>query len=429
MKLKFNLNIKKFTNLLLVFLLYFICILINSNIGLMLLYLYSLIILWINCSKNSISLILIFYITLYFIPIFLWCLYGINISHYTYMNSTENIFTTLKVQTFFSILLSYNVNYIDRESHIIYTFDDFKKNKSNILFILMIILCLICLIIGKSGNTIFESGGYGLSNKTGSAVFEYFNIFYLLAFLFSGNEKNKKFLLYLISIIYVLKSFLYGGRIEIIQHIFLIFILFFEKKFKPKNVLFMLCIGYFVMFLIGSFRSNLVLDINSFQKLFGYNSITNSIVSNEADVFYSTTVFLNAEKYGIIDNNYRIISSIFWIIRLFVPSSFIDETYNVILYLQNNFTIFGGGGFFSGFVFFYFGYIGLIIVTKIISIFINKINRTDNNIYIKTFIILFVVMLPRWYAYSSETFFKIPFYAVALLYLLRIFFIEKNRYF
>lgn len=376
----------------------------------------SLIVLWKKCLKSQVMLICLFFTTLYSIPPICYYVFHINMSSYTVLNNSLYFYKTLVVQTLFSSVLSIVIKKVKHEEQgIILSQADIVKNKSDLLFFIMIMFCVICIVLGKSGDTILFRGGYGISgSNNGSALYEYFYIFFLLAYIFSGKRKINITVLILMAFIYITKSLLYGGRIEVIQLFILIFILFFDNQISTKKMLLIMILGYLFMLLIGNFRSNLSFNFDSVLELLGYNIEKNRIISNEGDVFYSSTVILSSITNNIASQNYRIVSAVYWMIRLFVPSSFIPQIYNVVPYLQKVYTQCGGGGLYSSFIYFYFGYFGLIIIGIIISNLFNRIS-IKNNIYWKTFLILFITMLPRWYAYSSESFFKIPIYGVICL--------------
>jgi hypothetical protein len=144
----------------------------------------------------------------------------------------------------------------------------------------------------------------------------------------------------------------------------------------------------------------------------------NRLVSNESDVWYSSTIVLNSIGSSAVTMVYRSVAALYFVLRLFIPSSLLNQTYNVVPYLQKNLTICGGGGLISAFLYFYFGTIGLIGGAILISSLFNRIIKKNQSMYWKIFLIQYLTMLPRWFAYSPEAILKTPIYAVLIFVIL-----------
>ena len=108
-------------------------------------------------------------------------------------------------------------------------------------------------IFGRSGNNIFDSGGYGsiganVQNAGGLAIFEYFLVLFPIAYIYSGQNKKKLRLLLIMAVIYSLKGLLLGGRIEALQMLLMIFILYIDnKKLKLRKVIRLLIVPIFIL--------------------------------------------------------------------------------------------------------------------------------------------------------------------------------------
>lgn len=376
---------------------------------------FALLKMWFECRKSQALLVINFFISLYSIPAVLHYIGEVGISAYSYYNGDNYYFATLTVHTLFLLIISCG-HFAPKKTTdlLVIKKDELCRYASSWKYYAMLMCAVICMAIGKTGQTIFERQGYGQKGSSSSAIYEYFCFFYLLAFVFSGESKWQKKLLHMVAVLYVLKSLLYGNRVEVIQILLLIFILQYQNKLSTRNLLLGLAGGYFLMTLVGNFRSDLQLNIDSVGHLLGFDVQSNRLVNNESDVWYSSTVILNSLGTEAITLQYRIIATFNFLVRLIVPSSLLNQTYNVVPYLQKNLTAFGGGGLIDAFLYFYFGIFGLILGAIIIGTLFQKAAKGNQNIYWKIFLIQYLVMVPRWFAYSPEAIFKTPIYAITI---------------
>lgn len=153
----------------------------------------------------------------FFIMFFFWFTYIIYLYPYFFFGTqltpfmhyqNEYIFTlTLIIHSIF--LIFFNLFF----KEIKHTDDPkkFIKIKDNYLFFIASIVIMIFIIVfGKAGETIFESGGYGrnlTTNFLNLAIYEYYYIFFLLAVKYSDLKKPRLFVIFSISIFYILRNF------------------------------------------------------------------------------------------------------------------------------------------------------------------------------------------------------------------------------
>lgn len=389
-----------------------IAIIENSGMMLALLGLVFNISIIIKVRKCQLLLMISLFMAMYIIPPILFFCFHINLSAYTAFNSNEHYFFTLLVHTiylfFFSIALKNEQNRINEMNLQVQLYD------SSLAYSICIVGVVATILIGRTGQSIFARGGYGSGGEHGgSALYEYCYIFYFLAYIFSGGKQNRTIILKVLFIIYAIKGVLFGARIEILAMVILVYICFYKNRYKTKTIV-ALAFGFWMLFSIfGNFRANLSFDYNGLGQLYGYNSNLNRVVNNESEVLYTSTVMLTAVKSGFLNSSYRLNAAINYIIRLFVPSSLFSSNYNIVPYLQNNYSASGGGGFFSSFLYVYGGWIGVCAGAVLCAHIWNSIVKmSDKNSYKQIFVLISVVMTPRWFAYSPEAIVKIPLYTV-----------------
>lgn len=372
----------------------------------------SMLIVGIKVRKNQLLLLISNFFFLYVIPPALHYFGGVGISAYTAFNSDTYYYMVLVCQTVFlfvfsSVLNSNQKRSIDNQM-LIETFD------IPLAYWFCVIGIIVTILIGRNGQSIFLRGGYGtVGAYSGSALFEYCYIFFSLAYIFSGGEKGRGIFLQFLAVLYTIKGVLFGARIEILAMLILVFILFYQNRFRTRTILLLTLCAYFALMIFGSFRSNLTFAFDGVGKLYGYSVTYNRIVNNESEVFYTSSVILASIKTGFIDFTYRLNALLNYLIRLVIPSSLVNGTYNVVPYLQANFSSNGGGGFFSAFLYFYLWWPGVVAGAVFAAEIWNRIGEIGTQTpEWQIFVNMSVVMTPRWFAYSPESIVKIPLYTV-----------------
>lgn len=385
-------------------------------LGITLLFL-TLSVLW-KVNNNQILMLESIFFIFYTIPILVHYSTGMQISYYTMNNQEPYIITVVKIQIVFFLIFNSALKKLN--------FKKFTQNMNLMVYdcmwayYLCVLGCIFSIVVGRRGSTIFSSGGYG-KGVIGSAIFEYCCIFYLLAYYFSGKRKNRLGLLKLVFGFFVVKALLYGARIEILSMGILFFILFFINKLSKKMVLAGVAAVYFALMLFGLFRGNLSFNGFKMGKIFGYFPDLGYMINNEADVFYTSMSMISAIQTGYIDTSYRIGATIHFLVRFLVPGSLTNMTFIPVIYLQSGYAAMGGGGFFSVFWYFYFGWIGVITGGLLCGKLWNIIGKIQFNTAGKQiFAIISVAMVPRWFAYTPESIIKMPLYTLLGYICLRI---------
>jgi hypothetical protein len=299
-------------------------------------------------------------------------------------------------------------------------------NNKPFIFYFLLILQIIILVFGRSGNTIFESGGYGssdmnTSNLGGTAIFEYFIVFYPVTYIFSGRNKFRVFLLILLAVFYSLKAILFGGRVEFLQCILLIFILHFDN---PNTSLFRILVVSFIplvfFILFGFIRSapDSMFDVFNIVKeniqFAGY-----TFFGNQIDVYYSSTRLLGLIDINLISIIDRFEIFLYNIFAIISPYSLLPEKANLALYLQGDFSA-GGGGLLPVFFYVYLSYFGVIIVGLIMGYLFYRAIKLNSKVsqYWVIYLIMILSTYPRWYAYSSNVIYKFCIYSLVIFGLL-----------
>lgn len=300
------------------------------------------------------------------------------------------------------------------------------------------ILCFIFILLvffGIRGENIFESGIYADSESMKKTTLHEYNIIvYLFILIYSKNSKSFLLLNAFFLSIFISKTLLYGGRIEVLEICLLFFYYYyvFRNKINYQHVLFLSIAGYFFMYIFQNIRSNPLALINfdlgtifDFSELLNFNSAKTYIDSNQGDVLQSSARMIGLIDVGLIPFYNRIFGSIIFIFSILIPPNFLPEFSNLSVFKQELYSS-GGGGLISTYFYVWYSYLGPIIIAFYLSIILNGFFKTNNS-YIKIYGLTILISFPRWFAYNPIQIVKFCLLPVLILFFIRLLFRIKIR--
>lgn len=304
---------------------------------------------------------------------------------------------------------------------------DYLPQKDNLFVFYGLVFLMGCIIVfGRSGTSIFESGGYGSADANvqlagGLAIFEYFLVLFPLAYVYSGRKKKHLMILIAISLCFCAKGMLFGGRIEAIQAVLQLFILFIDSKtLKLRKVILSMVIPVFAMVFFGFIRSNPNIGFAEILEVIGDNSSLSmyTFFGNHIDVYYSSTRLYAFVEEGILTFGDRLYIFALNILAVVVPYGKLPEAANLAAYRQMEYPA-GGGGLASMFFFVFLSYPGVILFASILGVLIRRIISSHQPI-----VLLYGLMIlstyPRWFAYSPIVFFKMAAYILPVYFIINL---------
>jgi hypothetical protein len=375
--------------------------------------------------------ILFFYILLHSKIFVLFYLWNFSISFWSSFQNDNEIGPVMISLLLFIYVLGNVISSI-RLSENFYLFRITKPNKT-IFWIISTILVFI-LFFGIKGDNLLVSGGYNnFENIQKSTLHEYFILFFLLLIIYSPNYGLYRHVIILFLFFYVVKTLLYGGRIEVVQILLLFFYLFylFKNKIKARYILLFLFLGIYFNGIVSNIRSNPeILLLQNYSSVFNPKEVFTLdlknpyISSTEGDVVHSS-----ARMVGLINTNEltisdRLISFFSYLVSPIIPPSYLSDLSNLSTYKQDLVQS-GGGGLISTYFFCWMGYLGPIIAAFFIAVFINRFFELySSGIYIYGLCLL--TMFPRWFSYNPIFLIKFSLYAVMLLYITKTLTLNKT---
>ncbi len=405
--------LKKYTVIFIGVIIIFICyffdyysILLTYGIWLSVLILYQL-------KRSKVLQLIFLFMFSYLYHLIPYFYFNIDIAYYKAYQTNELFEFTLMLHILFTMLIyifiNKNINY--KKLSII---DNVVIRNNPLIFLINTLIMLFIIVSGKTGQSIFAANGY--NNNTvelagGLAINEYFLIFVYNAFLFSGGLKRNKIIIIIISVFYIAKNLLYGGRIEMIQLLILLLILFYEKNISNKVFWPAILLGYLFINAFSSFRNSLTLE-GMFNSLRVGQDGSKYFSSNQGDVFYNSAVYIGLIKEQIFADSFRIQSFIGFLERIVIPTKFTSPEANLSIY-SKEFADAGGGGLISIYFFVWLSYTGILLIALFLSKIFNHIYVTNNQLVL-SYILMVLCTVPRWFAYDPITLFKMSGYSVAV---------------
>ena len=334
-----------------------------------------------------------------------WILYSnYSIALAYYLSPVNNLFTTYagtqvgtsgnNIILFFTIGMYLILPKIQLEEE--YSLVD--NNKHNDAFVICLALALIAIFVLEFRAPTFV-GGRG----SGTAIYEYSLILFILGFYYSGKSKLILCLYSILAISFALQEFIFGGRIGGIQQILCIFLCLFCNKISVKKTLPFVAIFYIFMILIGQFRGALKLDGNVIK-----NAILNIwdskfVLDTAYSACHTSMTFIDVMQHlGMQD---RILLFLQWVKSIFlgsiVPNSNLPN-------FTRQFVIHYYGGLLPFYAVFYLGIPGLILIIIYLKHLLMVVAKSNNHSsgFVKCLSIYLTISVVRWYLYSPSNLFR-----------------------
>lgn len=380
-------------------------------------------------KKNILLLIVFLFMFLYTYVLGNYFIYGSQLSIYSAFNSEFYIYKTACVHFLFLIILQGTIKVRSLEGKYL-----IKFRNNGLFFYISFFVAIFLLLTGKSGNFITFGEGYGVNEMSANSRTEYFLIPYFIAFLFSNNNKTKVYLLYVLCGFYIFINIMYGGRVEFVMVVICVIIFRFVNKLRIKQLVLYGLIFFYSLNILGNIRQDpYILKSNDWYNVIiplkiNTNNKSDVVINNESDVFYATNRMISMADDGIISTEDRLNSLKYFFLSIFVPSSFLPDIAVLSTYKKDFYPV-GGGGLVSGYFYVFSSFIGVILIAFFISKILSEIGNRQyllKDDFLSIYMLFILLTLPRWFAYSPITLFKLSFYGAILTYF--FIFMDKSIY-
>lgn len=285
------------------------------------------------------------------------------------------------------------------------------------MFFLVLILVIIVFGIDRS-----YSANYKVSINP---LYEYGVIIFLFAFYTSGSSQIKKFFLVLLSLIYILQDYYYGGRISSLQLMILTINLYFIQYLNTRKILSLAGVGLLVNNIVAFLR-NTNNSSADFKIIFFVKKIISNYFVFDTSVYsyYASATHIATLEYFYLTREQRLSSFFNFVKAIFIGSK--NDSGNLTRFISSNYYLNLGGGFFPSYFYFWFGWSGVILSATLIALLLNKLSEAtyenEKNKDIKKIVLLIsLTYMPRWLIYNPLMLFRPIFFSVLIYSCINVF--------
>lgn len=344
--------------------------------------------------------------------------YFLNGETISYRRQCENDYTVYQVALLcylFNICLSYFTKLRNVSTH------DITQPQiiSSPLYVWLIcvVIATFCMIVGQSGDTIVESGGYGRGTGKVATSFEYGIIPMVIALRYSST-RTRKIIVLLMAMVYIIKTLLYGGRIDAIMLMIAFYTLFLHSIIKKRLAIILL----FVAFVFNQAWEGIRVAINhvNISQTIAKKATEFSMSSgNSADVFYASERIIYMIHHGILGLEERIMSFCYFLLSFVRPYSSLPDLASLVSYKVDKYSS-GGGGLAPVYIYAWLGIVGVILVSSLLGKLLSRFMRGKCGTFLYFYTIFVVATIPRWYAYYPIQLIKFCVYGAIFAWIMEV---------
>lgn len=355
--------------------------------------------------------IYIFYYFIYFIPYFYQ---GLVLSQWLEFQKKLYFSITLYQFYLFYLGMSLGASYsINPNRNKLIDFLRFKTTPLN-SFIYIILLCAIISLVFKIGENVLNTDNpyeaYMDNLNESSSLPLFATLFLFLSYLIIPNKTTRTILLLLFSCILLYHNITRGFRIIIPTLFLLIFLVYFDLKWKTRTIILLFFIGFCGLIFLNNLKNG---DSFSFATLFTEPG-NDFILSHHADSLYASACMNGLVEQNQISFIDRFLLTCGFFLESIIPPSFLPLSMKYPLFISN-YTMTGGGGLCITGCYLMGGNFFTIVFPFLLTRFIAFCYSGNANKYICLIGAVIIILFPRWASYDFHVILRLPILACLIM--------------
>lgn len=367
-------------------------------------------------KNTSAFLLLTIYAFLYFIYLIPYFYWGSQLSMWSeFQNKELYLDVCFQFYIFYTALCLANITYPNSDKIWLKTGLDMNIKPAVSKALILITFAIICYLFRFGGENVLNSSNpyttymqnLDKSNVLGLLVL----MFLALCYFAVKKQKSRNTIVVFMGLMIAYFAISRGFRVMIAPLGFMFILLFLEQKLTVKSIFLLAFVGLVGLGYINALKMN-----EEFSLKYIFSTDDSFILSHQADELYGAAAANGLIESGEISFWDRIGLQMGLFAQSIIPPSFFPDKMRFPMIIMLH-TPTGGGGLFVTGVFVIFGYIGLFIITFLISKLIGFAYSTNNR-YWKVLTFFVLMYAPNWFSYDLNVILRFPVIAIILYYIL-----------
>lgn len=343
------------------------------------------------CSKDNFLLFVISFFMLFFNYSIVFANYSGQIDFVITDGITPRVKSvSMNILSLFTCSLLFFVKWEKISKNVADVYLD--KHKRNDL--LVIALSVALFLIYSFGFTRPIMGERGVATP----IYEYSSILMAILFYYSGNNRWYLIIGRVFVLMFALQSLVFGGRVDAIQFLLVMFIMNYMHKMKMHLVIIIMIFAFFILSLIGAVRGEFLsgdFDVGNI-----FRNLAKGGFANDTSyyAYYCSESFVYVKDLLSSD---RVIQ-LFWdfIKYIFIGGKAGEDAF--LPDVTQGYVTHYNGGITPFYFYFYLGIPGILIAGLLVSFYINLAIsvRKYSSGYFKMVVLWVVCSVFRWYLYT-----------------------------
>ncbi|MTW87995.1 O-antigen polysaccharide polymerase Wzy [Virgibacillus dakarensis] len=317
-----------------------------------------------------------------------------------------NVYTAKSILLFLSILNPFLSHHWIKNKSVNLNHEGIKRKDNLIIAYIGTLTMYIILLMGYDVNALSGDGYVSNSNP----LIEYAIVIFVVVWFYSDKSIVINILLKIYALLYVLYSMSFGDRSAAFLMILLYYLLYINKKYKLSitKIFILALIAITLSNFVAEYRTDASADISDLVQ----STFERGLYSDTVSYSYYASITITAAPH--IDDTFDYFIEY---LKSLVVGGSNSEFSNLANFVSGKYFYNVGGGLYTSYFYFGFGYLGVIFGASILGIVLRKVYSHKGS-----FAIIYQLLIPvlaiRWYLYGPTSIYRSIFIVSTILLLI-----------